>query len=78
MVLMQKKRWPGFKVLPKGAQRSSEITTTIFGAPSDPAILEGYRQAGVDRAIIMLRSESSDVVRKRLETIAAELSGHFL
>ena len=56
----------------------SEITTTIFGAPSDPAILEGYRQAGIDRAIIMLRSESSDVVRKRLESIAAELSGQFL
>jgi alkanesulfonate monooxygenase SsuD/methylene tetrahydromethanopterin reductase-like flavin-dependent oxidoreductase (luciferase family) len=55
-----------------------EISTTIFGAPGDPAVLESYRQAGVDRAIIMLRSESSDVVCKRLESIAAELNGQFL
>ena len=54
------------------------LTTNLFGAPANPSILEGYRAAGVDRAIIILRSAPADQVRQTVSEIAGELKASFL
>ncbi len=40
----------------------STLSVSVFGAPSDPQVLESYAQAGIDRALLRLPSEDRDTV----------------
>lgn len=46
---------------------ASELTVSVFGAPADAAALDGYREAGITRALLTLPSDPRDDVLKRLD-----------
>lgn len=58
----------------QGERDAAELTITVFGAPPRPAVLEAYREAGIDRALLALPSADADVVRSRLDEYAALLA----
>lgn len=47
------------------------IPVSIFGAPGDPKVLEGYRDAGVSRVVLGLPSAPTDAVLPILDRYAA-------
>ena len=49
------------------------LTINVFGAPSDGAVLDLYREAGIDRAILSVPSEAADVVLPLLDSHAKHL-----
>ena len=56
------------------AQRDmATLSITVFGAPADGAVLDLYREAGIDRAILALPSEGADVVLPLLDGHAKHL-----
>jgi probable F420-dependent oxidoreductase len=46
------------------------LTVSVFGAPSDEATLDGYREAGIDRALIALPSQGPEEVLPKLDAWA--------
>ena len=52
----------------------SALSISVFGAPSDEALLDLYREAGIDRAVLGLPSESRDVVLPILDRHARHLN----
>ena len=51
----------------------STLTINVFGAPSDAAVLDLYREAGIHRAILSVPSEAPDVVLPLLDRHAKHL-----
>ena len=51
----------------------STLTINVFGAPSDAAVLDLYREAGIHRAILSVPSEAQDVVLPLLDRHAKHL-----
>ena len=49
------------------------LTINVFGAPADAAVLDLYREAGIDRAILSVPSETADVVLPLLDSHAKHL-----
>ncbi len=49
------------------------ITVSVFGAPADPAVLDRFRAAGIDRSILRLPSEGRDTVLPLLDRYAGLL-----
>ena len=49
------------------------LSVSVFGAPSDPAILAGYRAAGISRAILPLPSVSREKILPILDQYQALL-----
>ena len=49
------------------------LSVSVFGAPADAAVLDLYREAGIDRAVLSLPSESADAVLPLLDDHAKHL-----
>jgi probable F420-dependent oxidoreductase len=49
------------------------VSTSIFGAPPEPAYLDRCRAAGIDRALLALPSERSDTIMPLLDKYSALL-----
>jgi len=49
------------------------LTINVFGAPSDAAVLDLYREAGIDRAVMSVPSAGADAVLPLLDTHAKHL-----
>ena len=45
----------------------SSLSVSVFGAPADAGVLESYREAGVDRALLSLPAAGRDEVLRILE-----------
>ena len=52
---------------------TSTLTINVFGAPSDATVLDLYREAGIDRAILSVPSDAADVVLPHLDRHARHL-----
>ena len=50
---------------------ASTLNVSVFGAPADGATLAGYREAGVQRAILSLPSKGRDEVLPLLDRLSA-------
>ena len=48
----------------------SELSVSVFGAPGDAAVLAGYAEAGIDRALLTLPSAPRDEVMGLLDKYA--------
>jgi probable F420-dependent oxidoreductase len=46
------------------------LSVSIFGAPPDPAALESYRKAGIDRSVLMVPDLSRDEILRKLDEYA--------
>jgi probable F420-dependent oxidoreductase len=46
------------------------LTITVFGAPPDAAVLEEYRKAGIQDALLAIPDESRDGILKHIDKIA--------
>ena len=57
-----------------GGRDASEFSVSVFGAPDDKAMLDGWAEAGVTRALLTLPSEPRDDALRRLDRYAAVLS----
>lgn len=47
-----------------------EIELTVYNAPGDPAVLEAYRDAGIDRALLLAFPGTDDQTVAQLDTYA--------
>jgi hypothetical protein len=47
------------------------LSFDVFGAPRDPEVLKRYRDAGVDRAVLMLPTKPRDAILPILDEGAA-------
>jgi probable F420-dependent oxidoreductase len=62
---------PQFRQMAKDAGRDpASLSLNVFGAPRDLDMLKRYRDAGVDRAVLMLPSKSRDEVLPMLDRFA--------
>jgi alkanesulfonate monooxygenase SsuD/methylene tetrahydromethanopterin reductase-like flavin-dependent oxidoreductase (luciferase family) len=62
---------PQFRQMAKDAGRDpTSLSFDIFGAPRDPELLKRYRDAGVDRVILMLPSKPRDAILPMLDNSA--------
>jgi probable F420-dependent oxidoreductase len=57
-----------------GGRDASEFSVSVFGAPDDKAMLDGWAEEGVTRALLTLPSEPRDDALRRLDRYAAVLS----
>jgi len=46
------------------------VPVTYFGAPARPEAIESMREAGVDRALLMLPSDGADRAQARVDQLA--------
>ncbi len=53
-----------------GGRDASEFSVSVFGAPDDKAMLDGWAEAGVTRALLTLPSEPRDDALRRLDRYA--------
>jgi probable F420-dependent oxidoreductase len=68
---------PQFRQMAKDAGRDpASLSFNVFGAPRDLDMLKRYRDAGVDRAVLMFPSKSRDEVLPMLD-LSAELMKEF-
>lgn len=51
-----------------------EIEFTVYNAPGDPAVLEAYQEAGIDRALLLVFPGDDDQTRAQLDSYT-ELAG---
>ena len=66
----------GFRQMAAEAGRNpDEVPMSIFAARQDAEILKRYRDAGVDRAVIMVGSKVRDATLKDLDAAAAVARG---
>ena len=49
----------------------ASLSITVFGAPPDPAALASYREAGIQRALLMVPDLSRDEILRVLDKHAA-------
>ena len=49
------------------------VSTSVFGAPNDYDTLRDYQAAGVDRALLALRSSETDDVLKQVDAFTGTL-----
>ena len=67
---------PRFRQMAAEAGRNpDEVPMSIFAARQDAEILKRYRDAGVDRAVIMVGSKGRDATLKDLDAVAAVARG---
>jgi probable F420-dependent oxidoreductase len=67
---------PRFRQMAAEAGRNpDEVPMSIFAARQDTEVLERYRDAGVDRAVIMVGSKRRDATLKDLDAAAAVARG---
>lgn len=52
----------------------SEVSTSVFGAPSDLATLERFAEAGINRVLLPLPAAAPDQVLKKLDLYASSLT----
>ena len=45
----------------------NSLSISVFGAPPNSKVLDGYRKAGIDRALFALPSEDKESVFKTLD-----------
>ena len=57
-----------------GGRDASEFSVSVFGAPDDKAMLDGWAEAGATQALLTLPSEPRDDALRRLDRYAAVLS----
>jgi alkanesulfonate monooxygenase SsuD/methylene tetrahydromethanopterin reductase-like flavin-dependent oxidoreductase (luciferase family) len=63
---------PQFRQMAKDAGRDpGSLSFDVFGAPRDPEVLKRYRDAGVDRAVLMLPTKPRDAILPILDEGAA-------
>ena len=48
-----------------------EIEMTVYNAPGDPAVLEAYQEAGIDRALLLVFAGDEDQTRAQLDAYGA-------
>jgi probable F420-dependent oxidoreductase len=53
-----------------GGRDPAEFSVSVFGAPDDKAMLDGWAEAGVTRALLTLPSEPRDDALRRLDRYA--------
>jgi len=62
---------PQFRQMAKEAGRNSaSLSFGIYGGPADPEVLKRYRDAGVNRVVLRLPSQSRDDVLPMLDDLA--------
>jgi len=62
---------PQFRQMAKEAGRNSaSLSFGIYGGPADPEVLKRYRDAGVNRVVLRLPSQSRDEVLPMLDDLA--------
>jgi len=67
---------PQFRKMAKEAGRDpASLSFTIFAGPRDPEVLKQYRDAGVDRVVLMLPPKERDAVLPMLDQSAALMQG---
>ena len=67
---------PRFRKMAKEADRDpASLSFGIYGGPTDPEVLKRYRDAGVDRVVLTLRSQSRDEVLPMLDNSAPLVRG---
>jgi len=67
---------PQFRQMAKDAGRDpGSLSFDVFGAPREPDMLKRYRDAGVDRAVLMLPSKSRDEVLPMLDRSVELMKG---
>ena len=65
---------PWSRAVADAAERDmATLTINVFGAPSDAAVLDLYREAGIDRAILSVPSAGADAVLPLLDSHAKHL-----
>jgi len=52
------------------------LTITVFGAPPDAAVLEEYKKAGIQDALLAIPDESRDGILKHIDKIAPLAKAH--
>ena len=52
----------------------STLSITVFGAPPDRAALDGYRAAGISRALLEIKDRSRDEILKQVDEMAKLLA----
>jgi probable F420-dependent oxidoreductase len=63
---------PQFRKMAKDAGRDpASLSFTIFAGPRDPEVLKRYRDAGVDRVVLMLPPKERDAILPMLDESAA-------
>ena len=60
-------------VAEEAARDMATLSISVFGAPADAALLDLYREAGIDRAVLALPSDGPDVVLPLLDSHAKHL-----
>jgi alkanesulfonate monooxygenase SsuD/methylene tetrahydromethanopterin reductase-like flavin-dependent oxidoreductase (luciferase family) len=58
----------------EGGRDMKTISTTLFGTPDNAEYIESCREAGLDRLLFALPSESGDALLPRLDELAALIS----
>jgi probable F420-dependent oxidoreductase len=67
---------PQFRKMAKEAGRDpASLSFNIFGAPGEPDVLKRYREAGVDRAVLMLPPKARDAILPMLDQSAPLIRG---
>jgi hypothetical protein len=63
---------PRFRQMAAEAGRNpDDVPMTVFAAPQDAERLKRYRDAGVDRAVLMLATKAPDEALKDLDAAVA-------
>jgi probable F420-dependent oxidoreductase len=52
------------------------LTITVFGAPPDSAVLEEYKKAGIQDALLAIPDESRDAILKHIDKLAPLAKAH--
>src|SRR5437763_5949191 len=67
---------PQFRNMAKDAGRDpASLSFTIFAAPREPELLKRYRDAGVDRVVLMLPPKERDAIVPMLDQSASLVQG---
>src|SRR5438067_1430180 len=67
---------PQFRKMAKDAGRDpASLSFTIFAAPREPELLKRYRDAGVDRVVLMLPPKERDAIVPMLDQSASLVQG---
>ena len=61
------------RVADEAGRDMATLSISVFGAPADQATLAGYREAGIERAVLALPSADADTLLPRLDRYAALL-----
>ena len=59
------------RIAEEGGRDPSDLSVSVFGAPDDQSLLDGWAEAGITRALLTLPSEPRDDVLRRLDRYSA-------